>query len=211
MEGNIILDNDFFVILAGANLLENWMEAIGATYEQIFLLESLGFILKKNSRLSKKHSPRIIEQAKRRSAYCQRLPEADNRILQQFAGIDGIDPGEQQIFAHLATGNFRYAATNDKKSLIILIARQDLTALVSKKIICLEQAIHTLLQHNKWETINEKIQQMRICEKETSHDIDARLSCIFSESTPSEKNTLEAIISYEKEIFRLYAPLLANI
>lgn len=213
MSGNIILDVDIFIILCGAELLECWMDSMGVTCNQVYLLPSLKYMLRKNnSRLSRNHSTVVIDRAKQKHTNFQTLPDAaDSTILSAFDCIEGIDPGERLIFAHLVSGPYRYAATNDKRSIAALAELKTFHAQLSGKIICLEQALATILLCHPWEAVNEGIQQMRSIERNAGHQIDKRLGNIFSESSQSRENTIEAVRSYCKDLEKQHSPFLAQL
>lgn len=213
MADNIILDVDIFTILCGAELLEYWMDAMGVTCNQVYLLPSLKYMLKKsNSRLSRNHSAIVIDKAKQKYANFQPLPNtADSTILSAFDDIEGIDQGEKLIFAHLVSGQYRYAATNDKRAIAALAKLKTFRSRLSGKIICLEQALGTLLLCHPWAAINKGIQQMRSIERNAGHQIDKRLESIFSESSPGKENTIEAVRSYCQGLEKQYSPFLAHL
>lgn len=196
MDKKVIVDNDLFVILAGAGLFEDWLAACKISFADVHILPPLQKMLcKRKGKLSRNHCRETLDAAQLIAERLTPLPVADNDALAVFNGIPGIDIGEQQIFAHLATRDFIFAGTNDKRSIRALAAKSDLSAMVGNKIICLEQAICALIDHKGWAAVNAAVSAMFKREKLAGKNPDTSLQCIFSQYAPSEQNTREALNS----------------
>lgn len=203
MARKVIVDNDLLVILAGAGLFEDWLEACGISLADVHILASLQKMLtRRKGQLCKNHCQGTLDAAQRIADKLTPLPVADNELVAAFNNVADIDIGEQQIYAHLVTGDYIFAGTNDKKSIRALAANCELSSKVGNKIICLEQAICALLEHKGWEYVSAAI--FKMFEQETKADKrpDARLICIFSPHSPSESNTHEALKSTLRQLLR---------
>lgn len=201
MAEKVIVDNDLFVILAGAGLFEDWLAACKVSLADVHILPSLRKMLsKRNGKLSRNHCQETLDAAQRIADKLTPLPMADNDALAAFNRIPDIDIGEQQIFAHLVTSDYIFAGTNDKKSIRALAANSELSARVGNKIICLEQAICALIAHKGWAAVNAAVSSLFVREKQSGKNPDTRLQCIFSQYAPSEQNTQDALNSALHEL-----------
>lgn len=197
MAKNVTLDNDLFVILAGANLLESWLEVCGVPHENVFVLPALSRILQRGKGgLCRSHCSNVIELAKAQVGKYKTLPVVDNDKLAYFENIPDVDIGEQQIFAHVISEDFIFAGTNDKKSIRAVCNHLPASAILGQKIVCLEQCICSLIQSYGWSKVNAAITRLIVKERSEGKRIDNRLLCLFSETTPSEMHTKDALESF---------------
>lgn len=197
MTENVILDNDLFIILAGADLLEDWLVACNISSENVYVLPTLPLILRRGrGQLCRSHCNHVIEVAKLQVSRYKVLPVIENERLAYFENIDGVDIGEQYIYAHLLSDNFIFAGTNDKKSINAVCRQKSVAQRLGKKIVCMEQCLSALIQYKGWGEINDKIAKLIEFESSEGKRIDLRLSCVFSQITPSESSTCEALRSF---------------
>lgn len=209
MANNVILDNDLFVILAGADLLDAWIEICSISSDSVFVLPSLPRILQRGKgKLCQNHSSFVIKAARLQVEKYKTLPLIEAEKIEIFENIEKIDIGERQIYAHLLSEDYILAGTNDKKSIQALHEHPRVAQLIDRKIVCLEQCLCALIKHKGWSVVNQKILRLIQNEQLEGKKIDSRLSCIFSQYKPGEDNTRDALISFMTPLIELYGDVL---
>lgn len=209
MMDKIILDNDLFVILAGADLLDDWLTAIDISHESVYVLPELVPILKKGkSRICKAHCPYVIEASLAQVIKCKTLSVVDDEAVSSFEGVKDIDIGEQKIFAHLISGDYIFAGTNDKRSIKAVCSNEQLSQILEKRMVCLEQCLYALLQYKGWEAVNAAVAKLIQRESDAGHTVDSRLRCLFPQHGQNEQETKEAWCSNMRVLSEQYGAVL---
>lgn len=197
MARNVILDNDLFVILAGAHLLEPWLESFRISRDRVYVLPSLPRMLeRRKGALCRSHCEAVLKSAEEQVKNYKMLPVANNDILDYFAGIPNVDIGEQQIFAQLVTDEFLFAGTNDKKSIRAVCSKPEIAEMLGKKIVCMEQCLCALIRCRGWKMVNDAIVQLKEKEEAVGQRVDNRLNCIFSQRVSGENQIKDALNSF---------------
>src|SRR5438105_1937853 len=92
----LLIDNDAFMLLAGASVLRQAVESLGFGYEEIRRLPALLPMLRKPARAFQKYPAEVLSRALEECDRVAALEEAPSLETQsQFApGIQGVDAGE---------------------------------------------------------------------------------------------------------------------
>lgn len=145
----LLIDNDAFVLLAGANLLEEAVTEAGFTMAEARRLRSLEFMLRKNARAFQKYPAEVISRALESCARVEPLEEVPSVTTQAaFEAITGVDEGEAVLYGVLAEHEFHFLASNDKTAMRAVAGNTKLAAIrgkVAGRIICMEWLVKKLL------------------------------------------------------------------
>lgn len=146
----VLADNDLILKLAQCDLLKDLhvlLELENPT--RIFVLPTARFQLIPKSEqkaLNKAGSAVVLEAIKLFLQQASELPQInDETLLNSLEGIEGIDDGEQLLFASMAENDVSVLATGDKRALKAVIAnQQQLTAVYASlcdRVLTFESAL----------------------------------------------------------------------
>lgn len=146
----LLLDNDILLLLAGAQLLERAVAALGFNLADTGQLGTLEYIVRRSKRLrfSDERKAAIIQGCQRVPAL-QATPSAD--LLQQLIDVVDIDDGEAILYALLSETPFYLLTTNDKRAMRAIATALPLQAVrknVSGRIVCLETMLLRLVEQD---------------------------------------------------------------
>ena len=147
----LLIDNDIFILLAGANLLEQAVGTIGFALEETCRLEALSYIVRKH----KKPSPLPPEIVERVIHACKTVPvlsEApDLELVQSLTNTPTVDAGEALLYALLAEHPGYLLTSGDKRAMNAIAQIQALgliRAAVAGRVICLETLLLKVLEQH---------------------------------------------------------------
>ena len=113
----LLIDNDIFILLAGAGLLEQAVITLGFTIADTYRLEALPFVVKRSKQPP--HLPpdlvaRVVQE-------CHQVPvlaESPNPdLLQLLVTTPMIDAGEAVLYALLAEHPSYFLTSGDKRAM----------------------------------------------------------------------------------------------
>ena len=151
MSNRLLLDNDIFLLLSGAGLLEDSVAALGFSLGDVRRLDSLEHMLRKPARALRRYSEEILARA---ANDCSRVAsldeEPDAQMLELFgAHATNVHVGEAVLLALTASHEDYYFGTNDKTALRAVAREAGLAELrerVAGRIICLEIVVKRLIE-----------------------------------------------------------------
>lgn len=151
----LLSDNDIVFELARSNLLGEFLDWVKAPPNQILVLPTLFHVARK--RLKDDVAALAALEAFRSKVFS--IPEAS---LQAIALFDGLDVGEQQMFAVLIDqGNTTELVTGDKRALsaVASIAKKaDFVAeAIADRVFCLELVMLRLIKHSGFGLVNSRV------------------------------------------------------
>ena len=135
----LLIDNDIFILLAGAGQLEACLELLGFTPDRCRRLPALEPMLRKPAKALAKYPAALRTRA---LEACARIPALEAvGDPGAFAGVSGIDDGEAVLLGTLVESDFHFLASNDKRALTALAKDPALAGVrirVCGRIYCLE-------------------------------------------------------------------------
>ena len=157
-----LIDNDIIIELASYKLLGETMASFNLTYKDkaVRILPSASSYINSNSELRKKYKLETLQLAKSRADNYEKINKSlidqkEDSEYESLIAIENIDPGEALLVAATEYETDFYILTCDKKFLKAL-SRSNLTNIkqrLYKRIICLEQLIIHLINHNDFNKV----------------------------------------------------------
>lgn len=186
----LLLDTDFFVLVAGANLMAPLLDVLGCSPRNARRLHPLPFMLRKGA-LVRRYSAGVLQKA---AAWCDRIGAIEDRPSTQLQQqlLEVVDPGEALLFASVAGSRGGVVATGDKRACVAVATSEGLAAvrpLLAGKVLCLERALALLLEHLGFEALAGSLVSVR------EFDRTLRLLLPEAEAT-SEAHFREGLDSY---------------
>lgn len=177
MSNRLLLDNDIFLLLSGAGLLEESVAALGFSIAEARRLDSLKHMLRKPARALSRYSEEILARAANDCSRVAALDEEPNEQMLELFGAHAtnVHGGEAVLLALTASHGDYYFGTNDKTALRAVAREAGLAALrerVAGRIICLEIVVKRLIERMGAEELATRLAPVL--------RFDSRLHCIFS-------------------------------
>ena len=148
-ERRLLIDNDAFVLLAGASVLEETIREAGFAIAEARRLRSLEFMLRKRARAFQKYPAEVVNRALEACARIAPVELApDAATLEVFAGIAGVDEGEAVLFGLMAEHQLHFLASNDKTAMRAVAANPKLKEIrkqIAGRVYCMELLVEKLL------------------------------------------------------------------
>ncbi|MBI5545493.1 MAG: hypothetical protein HY901_16530 [Deltaproteobacteria bacterium] len=187
----LFLDNDAALKLAALDLLDEALEVLGATREEVFILASAPFAILKG----KKRPPEPV--ASRLDTFFGQVgraggPNADD--LKALQSTPGIDAGEAILFSLTAAEPGSILLTGDKRSLRALAgaeAHEVLRRSIAGRVICFEQILNRIVRHQGFGAVIGKLV--------AAISWDKSLAAILG-STPTSHSVDEGLASYIRSL-----------
>lgn len=175
----LLIDNDAFVLLAGARLLDDAIAEVGFAVAEARRLRSLEFMLRKGARAFQKYPAEVISRALEACVRILPLEEVPSRGTQSaFERAIGVDEGEAVLYGVVAESEFHFLASNDKTA-TRAVARAaelaDIRARVAGRIVCVEWLVRRFLATLGPEMTAQRFTQLIATDK--------RLAAILSPAT----------------------------
>ena len=167
----VFADNDILYKLAAWDLLPLLTETIGAKQEQVRVLDTLRYILRKPPKYLSKYGEQMPQMLAR---YIDGLPllAADDFDECETLPIDvsGIDEGERVLLAATSTveANLFFVSTGDKnmmRSLAGAAGYETVTTRVRGRLVCVEQVLWLGMVRHGCEYIRARIALCPDCDK----------------------------------------------
>ena len=162
MSKRLLLDNDIFLLLSGAGLLDETIGALGFTLAEARRLDALAHMLRKRARALSKYSEEILTRA---ADDCTRVAvideEPDGKMMELFTAHGAQVHGGEAVLLSLAASHETYLlGTNDKTALRAVASEPGLSALrerVAGRIVCLEIVMQRLIERLGTEELARRI------------------------------------------------------
>jgi hypothetical protein len=143
----LLIDNDAFILLAGANLLELAVEQLGFELADAYRLPALPYICRSKRQL--RELPLVVDRV---IAMCEHVPpiveEPDTAFVQQLIDTPEIDPGEVILYALLVQRPSYLLSSNDKRAMRRIATSKPLQQVrdsVAGRVICMETVFTKLI------------------------------------------------------------------
>ena len=165
-----LTDNDVLLKLATWNLLEETVEVLETTREEIFVLPTAKYKIKTDRRgeLAARHGPEGIGRALDFIDSVQTITKGSDPDEQAaMIAVKGIDEGEELLFSATRDEDAFLIATGDKRSLKALADAPTCAAIYDRlcgRVICLEQIVARLIPHVGFEYARSQIVPFRECD-----------------------------------------------
>ena len=151
MSKRLLLDNDIFLLLSGAGLLEEAISTLGFALSETRRLDALAHMLRRRGRALSKYSEEILTRAE---DDCTRVAaideEPDAQTMELFEGHGAhVHGGEAVLLALTAAHDTYLFGTNDKNALRCVASEPGLAAVrerVAGRIICIEVVMQKLIE-----------------------------------------------------------------
>lgn len=149
MSKRLLLDNDIFLLLSGAGLLEDAVASLGFSLDETRRLDSLAHMLRKRSRALCKYSEEILARA---SDDCTRVASLDEEPSAQELELftrTNVHGGAAVLLALTASHETYYFGTNDKTALRIVAGHagvREFRDRIAGRIVCLEIVMKQLME-----------------------------------------------------------------
>lgn len=138
----LILDNDFTTKCVAGNVLDDVLAALGKGTADCLILSALKHQLRTpKCKLYRGVGATVAERALAAVADIASLPDGPAQWLDLMRDVEGIDPGDAELFAATASNNAYLLATADKRAIRAAPNVPGLCTALSGKIIILEQAL----------------------------------------------------------------------
>ncbi len=162
MSKRLLLDNDIFLLLSGAGLLEEAIAALGFAISDARRLDALAHMLRKRTRAFSKYSEEILTRAE---DDCTRVAaideEPDTTLMELFAAHGAqVHGGEAVLLALTAAHDTYLLGTNDKTALRAVSSEPGLSAIrerVAGRIVCMESVMQRLMERLGTEELARRI------------------------------------------------------
>ncbi|NLG44747.1 MAG: hypothetical protein GX547_16010 [Phycisphaerae bacterium] len=145
----LLIDNDAFLRLSGAGVLERAVQQLGFAREQVLRLPSLPYMIQKSKSLQKRYAPALLARA---SANCPLIHpitnQPDAELMARLSNNPQVDGGEVLLYGLLVEHPLYLLASNDKRAMRALASDPrliDIRDAVAGRVICLERIIRQFL------------------------------------------------------------------
>jgi len=171
----VLIDNDIFIVLAGADLLSDALKLLGFQMQYTYRLGTLPHMLM-GKKLRSVYTEDVLNKAMEWTDKIAPITDepiddepADRMVaVKDDRGVSPIQPTDALLFSLVMENPNYYLATGDKKALIALAQNQilgDISAAVSGRIICLEVVIRSLIQNQGCHTVATAFNPLMSCHK----------------------------------------------
>lgn len=165
----LLIDNDAFILLAGADSLRAAVDVLGFSLDEARRLRTLEFMLRKPSIALRNHPANLLDRALEECAHVRELDDAPLGSLgRPFESIPEVDSGEALLLAVTAAQSFHYLASNDKRAMRAVAQDPRLKSVrdaVSGRVICMEAVLSRLIQVEGPELIAQRFRGARAMDK----------------------------------------------
>jgi len=153
----LLIDNDIFIVLAGAKLLSPAISILGFEIGNAKRLDTLPYVMRKNMI----HTVDVIERVIKACKYVSVIDTyPDATVHQQLSEEAKIDVGEALLYALLAENGSFLLTSNDKnamRSLTLSTSLHHIKAAIAGRVICLETILLMLIEKYGVERIGEAL------------------------------------------------------
>lgn len=155
---NLLIDTDAFCKLSIAGLLSDATAALGYTLEECGRLPALTYMLR-SGQMRESFGPDVCDAMLPTAEAMPCLAPPTAAWLDHMAPIDGIDPGEAQLFAAAAEQELM-VLTGDKRALRNLKAVEGLPTVLANRIVVIEAVLIELCHIHGHKYVKDRIGPM---------------------------------------------------
>ncbi len=135
----LLIDSDAFCKLGIAGVLDDLAAQLGATLTEAGRLPALPHMLRRG-KLRRLYGGANCDSLLTLANALRPVPDAPPEWLDALVHLDGVDPGEAQLFA-LAASQCLYVATGDKRALRALRGVPQLVDALDGRVVVMEAAL----------------------------------------------------------------------
>lgn len=168
----LAIDNDFFCKTALLGLADRILSTFETSAADCVLLPSLAPQLRSRKRSSKvfrayeSDAEVLLTETARFGEMDARA--VDSQWLDKLTSVDGIDPGEAQLLAYVASTNAVLLATHDKVCLRAIPEVEGLVDAMAGRVVIVETALLHLCETQGFAEVHEHVQQHLARTKDTA-------------------------------------------
>ena len=166
----LLLDNDAFILLAGAGILRETIELFGFAFDEARRLKELPYMLRKPSVSLRSYPADVLQRALEdceRVAAIEEVPTQDTMFT--FAESDAdVQDGEALLFGVAAEHGLHFLASNDKRAMRGVATDKILKPIrdaVSGRVVCMEAVIKKFILVYGPETAVQKLHTLAKLDK----------------------------------------------
>ncbi|MCE7984950.1 MAG: hypothetical protein DYG89_27570 [Caldilinea sp. CFX5] len=190
----LFIDNDIFILVAGAGLLEEAVTALGFTFADVYRLEALPFVVssgKRQSRFPVEVVESVLQQCQQVNVLRERPSDA---LLQMFVATPAVDAGEAVLYALVAEQPSAFLTSGDKRAMRAIAQEPTLSAIrtaVAGRVICLEALLLKLIKARSVATVGAALTPVL--------PLNTMLRAVFtSNSIAQPTECIQALTSYQQ-------------
>lgn len=153
----LLIDNDAFILLAGAGALRSALGVLGFSVDDCRRLLALEYMLRRPSQSLRRYPAEVLSRALEE---CSRVRPLDDVPSGAFRGVfekvTDVDAGEALLFSLAAERTCYFLASNDKRAMRSVASDDRLHTLrdaVAGRIICMELVLSRLLDSEGAESV----------------------------------------------------------
>jgi hypothetical protein len=189
-DGALVIDNDAFILLSAAGLLQAAITSLGFDGKAV-RLAALPFVIGRNKKLQKQYSGDALIRAK---LACDEVPELSSApgpdVLQTLAAVPDIDDGEAVLYGLLYENPGHLLLSGDKRAMIAVATTPelgDIRAKIAGRVVCVEKIINLLLTAHGHEHVVNAVLPIR--------DSNSTLRVIFSDGNCNDQAACSSAVS----------------
>lgn len=167
-ERRLLIDNDAFLLLAGAGQLEQTTRALGFSLDDAKRLDSLPYMIQRSKSMRKRFEPVILSRA---LAACSVVDSFNERPTTRFERVlsenASIDEGEAVLYGLLADHPNYMLLSNDKRAMREIGLTPELAELrqiVAGRVICLEEVVQRLFELDGHYSVCQALSPVKNCD-----------------------------------------------
>lgn len=201
----LFLDTDFFVLMAGANLIAPLLDALDFSIADARRLDPVPHMLERGS-LARKYAPGIREKA---AAWCEEISPIRSRPAPDLHQPlhEALDVGEALLFATVIEAEGRIMATGDIRACQTIATDESLAQIrprLKEKVICLESSLTLLVEEVGFESLASALSRVR------EYNKTIRVLLSRAEATP-EREFRQGLESYLGDVKKKTGELLYKV
>ena len=197
-----LADNDIILKLAQCHLLAEAVEALDATYGEVYVLNTAKFKLINPAKPARgRVKPDEPAHARLQAFFAavreiEVTPSADEQ--RAFDDLQGVDAGEAVLFSASAHYPGSLLTTSDKRSLTALVAAPDPVCVtvcgrLAGRVVCFEQVVLRLIDQFGFDLVHARVAPARDC--------DTALRIVFGSGlTAAEQGVRDGLGSYINDL-----------
>lgn len=192
----LYLDNDLFVLFAGANILEELIEAVGFDRQATRRLRPLPQMLERGP-LARRLPTGLRQRALAWCSTIAGIEEAPSpKLVDRLVLLEDLDPGEAVLFALAAETDGSLVGTCDRRACRALGRAQnlgDVRGRLKGKVVCLEASLKALLKRMEFSELAEALTTIR--------EHNQTLRVLLAQGAATSRESFEiALSSYLKDL-----------
>lgn len=148
-EPRLLIDNDAFLIIAGAGLLDDCVAALGFTMPNTLRRQPLPYMIARSKGIQKAFPESFRANALSATQHVNEITVRPPGLMHELlVGASDVDEGEAELYAHLAAGNEYFLASGDKRAMRSICRDAMLRPVreaIAGRVICLETMLKLLV------------------------------------------------------------------